>query len=100
MTDKVLSLLGLAQKAGKVQSGEYSCEMSVKKGKAALVILAEDASDRTRKKFRNMCEFYETPLVEYGSRDQLGAGLGKEFRAMAALEDEGFASAVLKLLRK
>ena len=40
MTDKVLSLLGLAQKAGKVQSGEYSCEMSVKKGKAALVILA------------------------------------------------------------
>ena len=52
--DKVLSYLGLATKAGKIQSGEFSTEKSVKCGKAALVIVAEDASDNTKKKFKNV----------------------------------------------
>ena len=41
--DKVLNLIGLAQKAGKVVSGEFMTEKAVKTGEAALVILAEDA---------------------------------------------------------
>ena len=41
--DRVLNLIGLAQKAGKVVSGEFMTEKAVKTGEAALVILAEDA---------------------------------------------------------
>ena len=53
---KVLSMLGLAAKAGKVASGEFSTEKEVKSGNACLVIVAEDASDNTKKLFRNkMC---------------------------------------------
>ena len=52
--DRVLNLIGLAQKAGKVVSGEFMTEKAVKTGEAALVILAEDASENTQKKFRNM----------------------------------------------
>ena len=52
---KVLSMLGLAAKAGKVASGEFSTEKEVKSGNACLVIVAEDASDNTKKMFRNMC---------------------------------------------
>ena len=40
---KVLSMLGLAAKAGKVASGEFSTEKEVKSGNACLVIVAEDA---------------------------------------------------------
>ena len=50
---KVLSMLGLAAKAGKVASGEFSTEKEVKSGNACLVIVAEDASDNTKKLFRN-----------------------------------------------
>ena len=57
--NKVLSLLGLATKAGKVASGEFSTEKSVKTGKGFLVLVADDASQNTRKKFQNMCDFYE-----------------------------------------
>ena len=54
---KVLSMLGLAAKAGKVASGEFSTEKEVKSGNACLVIVAEDASDNTKKMFRNMCKY-------------------------------------------
>ena len=50
--NKVLSLLGLATKAGKVASGEFSTEKSVKTGKGFLVLVADDASQNTRKKFQ------------------------------------------------
>lgn len=58
--DNVLSMLGIAAKAGRVASGEYQTENMVKSGKSHLVIVAEDASDNTKKTFRNKCEFYET----------------------------------------
>ena len=47
--NKVLSLLGLATKAGKIASGEFSTEKSVKSGKGFLVLVAADASENTRK---------------------------------------------------
>ena len=50
--NKVLSLVGLATKAGKIASGEFSTEKSVKTGKGFLVLVAADASENTRKKFR------------------------------------------------
>ena len=61
--NKVLSLLGLATKAGKIASGEFSTEKSVKSGKGFLVLVAADASENTKKKFRNMCEFYEVSFL-------------------------------------
>lgn len=94
--DKVLSYLGLATRAGKIQSGEFSTEKSVKSGKAELVIVAEDASDNTKKKFKNMCTFYEVPFYVYGTKEALGACIGKEFRASLALEDTGFCNAIVK----
>ena len=94
--DKVLNLIGLAQKAGKVVSGEFMTEKAVKLGDAALVILAEDASDNTKKKFGNMCEFYEVPFRTYAAKDYLGHAMGKELRASLAITDEGLAQAIMK----
>ena len=96
--DKVLSLIGLATKAGQTASGEFMTEREVKTGRAALVILAGDSSDNTKKKFRDMCEFYKVPIYFYGDKDTLGHAMGKEFRASLAILDEGFAKGVLKHL--
>ena len=60
--NKALSLISLATKAGKTASGEFCTEKEVKSGKAELVIVADDASDNTKQKFKNMCEFYEVPI--------------------------------------
>ena len=70
--DKVLSLIGLAMKAGKCASGETMTESETKAGKAFLVIVARDASDNTKKKFRDMCKYYRVPICFYGDKDTWG----------------------------
>ena len=97
-SSKALSLVSLATKAGKTASGEFCTEKEVKTGMAELVIVAEDASDNTKKKFKNMCNFYEVPIYFYGDKDTLGHAMGKEFRAMVAVTDAGFAKGIVKHL--
>ena len=74
-SSKALSLVSLATKAGKTASGEFCTEKEVKTGMAELVIVAEDASANTKKKFKNMCDFYEVPIYFYGDKDTLGLSL-------------------------
>ena len=98
MQDKVLSMIGLATKAGKTVSGEFMTEREIKSGRAALVVVAGDSSDNTKKKFLDMCEFYKVPIYFYGDKDTLGHAMGKEFRASLAILDEGFAKGIRKHL--
>ena len=97
-SSKALSLVSLATKAGKTASGEFCTEKEVKTGMAELVIVAEDASANTKKKFKNMCDFYEVPIYFYGDKDTLGHALGKEFRATLAVTDAEFAKGIKKHL--
>ena len=96
--NKVLSLIGLATKAGKTASGEFLTEREVKSGEAALVIVAGDATENTKKKFRNMCDYYKVPIYFYEDKDTLGHAMGKQFRASLAVLDEGFAKGIRKHL--
>jgi len=91
--NKALSMIGLATKAGKVASGEFCTEKEVKSGRAYLVIVA---SDNTKKKFQNMCDFYQVPIYFYKDKDTLGHAMGKEFRASLVILDEGFAKGIRK----
>jgi ribosomal protein L7Ae-like RNA K-turn-binding protein len=95
---KILGLIGLATKAGKIASGEFMTEKSVKTGKASLVIVSEEASDNTKKMFTNMCTYYKVPIYFLGLKDELGHAMGKEMRASLAIVDNGFAKAVVKLM--
>ena len=95
-TDKALGLVGIATKERKVVSGEFMTENAVKSGDAMLVIIASDASDKKKKKFSNMCEFYKVPLRVYATKDELGRAMGKEFRASLAVTDKGLAQAVME----
>ena len=56
MIDKlrVLGMLGLAAKAGKITFGADSCKEAIMKNKVKLIILAQDASERTKTKFIDM----------------------------------------------
>lgn len=95
---KILNLIGLATRARRMVSGEFSTEKAIKDGSASLVIVSEEASQNTRKMFTNMCTYYEVPVYFYGKKEELGSAMGKEIRASLAITDEGFAKAVEKLL--
>lgn len=75
-------------------SGEFSTEKAIKEKKAQLVIVANDASDNTKKNFDNMCQYYKVPLVYYQDKETLGSAIGKEFRASLAVVDRGLATMI------
>ena len=93
---KILSMIGLAVRAGRVASGEFQTETAVKTGTAHLVVVAEDASENTKKLFHDKCSFYQVPVLFMGTKEELGHAIGKEFRASLAILDAGFAEAVMK----
>ena len=97
---KLLSLLGLATKAGKLASGEFQTETAVKDGSAKLVLVAEDASENTKKLFKDKCSYYRVPVYIVGTKEALGAAIGKEYRASVAVLEEGFAKAIQKKMNE
>ncbi|NDO45796.1 ribosomal L7Ae/L30e/S12e/Gadd45 family protein [Clostridium sp. MD294] len=98
--DKIYSFLGLCQKAGKVVSGEVGCEIAVRNKTAKLLLLAEDASENTQKKFQNSAAYYHIPILVLGSKQRIGMALGKESRAIIAITEEGFAKSILQKIEQ
>lgn len=97
---KVLSLIGIAARGRNVVSGEFSTEKSVKDGSAYLVIVAEDASDNTKKKFLDKSRFYEVPCFVFESKENLGHAMGRQMRSSLAVTDSGLANAIMKHLEE
>ena len=96
---KIWSMLGLAKRAGRVETGSLPVEKCIKSYRACLVVVAKDASDRTKKDLRNMCAFREIPLAEYGTKEALGHALGAGAeRSAAAVTDEGLAARIQKMI--
>jgi ribosomal protein L7Ae-like RNA K-turn-binding protein len=98
MQNKVYSFLGLAMKAGKLVSGEDTCERMLKSGKVILLIVAVDASDNTKKNFTNMCSFRKVECRFYGEKNLLGRYIGKELRSVVAVLDRGFAKRLAEII--
>jgi ribosomal protein L7Ae-like RNA K-turn-binding protein len=96
--DKVLSYLGLAMRGRNLVSGELQTEEAVKNGSAVIVIVAGDASENTKKLFRDKCSFYEVPVYEYGTKETLGRAIGKDLRSSLAVTDVGLAQAIEKAM--
>lgn len=99
MGNKTLSMLGIAAKSGNVASGEFAAEKMVKTGRAHLVVVSAEASENTKKKFTNMTDFYDVPLCLFGTKEELGKAIGKDYRAVLAVTDENLANAVREKMR-
>ena len=98
VSKKILSYIGLAQKAGKVAAGEFLTEKAIQEKKAELVLISEEASANTRKKFIDSATYYSVPVYLFGGKEELGHAMGKEFRALLAVTDTGLATAIIKQL--
>ena len=95
---KALSALGMAMRAGKLATGDDTALKAVQHGKARLVLVAADASDNTKKKYRDKCATYGVRLAEAFDRYALGAAIGKADRVIVAVLDNGFADMILRQL--
>ena len=60
--EKVLNILGLAQRAGRLLSGDFIVERSVKRQAYPLLIMAEDCAPNNAKKYIHLAETHKVPL--------------------------------------
>ena len=97
--NKVLVLLGLAKKAGKIEVGEEPTGAAARARDARLLLIASDAADNSYRRLRHFadagaCLYAKLPCT----KDELGRALGRTSCAMAAVTDIGFATAIAEKL--
>jgi ribosomal protein L7Ae-like RNA K-turn-binding protein len=93
---KVLSLLGLAQAAGKVVSGDVATFEALRQHRVKLLIIAVDASSRTKKRFVIAAKSEAVPYLELANMAELGKAIGKPDRAVIGVVDAGFARSLAR----
>lgn len=91
MPDKFLQFLGIARRAGGVQSGSALAEKAVRQGAARLLILASDAAQSTSSLFTGLAGQADIPIVSKYSKSELGQAIGLSERAVIAITDHGLA---------
>lgn len=97
---KLISLLGLAQKAGKAVSGDFAVDSAIRSGKAQLLIIACDTAVNTKKNLQTLASRYNVAVCELMTKDQLGNSIGKAHRASLAITDQGFSKALVAEISK
>lgn len=99
--NRIVNLLMIARKAGKLMLGFDMVSEALKTGKAAAVVFSGDASERTKKEVLFLMKHMgkSVPcytLTEY-TKEELGHSLGK-MTAVLAVCDEGFSGQIAKLV--
>lgn len=99
MNDRVLSLLGLALRGGRLAAGEEPAALAAKANQARLILAASDASGNALRRAEHLAlEGHCLFLVLPHSKAELGGALGRANVALAALTDLGLAAAVAERL--
>lgn len=94
---KILNLLGLAQRARKITTGENLVLDEIQKRRAQVVFLASDCGQATLKKFKDKCQSYHTVLSIDFTRSELSNAIGQE-RTIITVTDSGFGKKFKSLL--
>ena len=98
--ERLSNLLSMAQRANRIVSGAFAAEKAMQEREAVLLLIAGDASEESKAKYLATASKYKIPCVEILDRDALGTCLGKEYRAVAALLDKGFAAKLQRILEE
>lgn len=94
---KILGLIGLSARARKISYGADSVEIQLKKKKVKLIIVAEDASDRTKNKFIKLSNEYNVPIIILSKIDEISKTIGKSNKAIIGIEEENISKEIQKI---
>jgi len=96
VSEKILALLGLANRAGKLAIGFSAVEKMVRRQQRPLVILASDVGAAQLGKIQRW-EPLAGMITDTVSADDLARALGREKLVVVAVSDPGFIKGILKL---
>ncbi len=94
--NRLLNMLGLCMRAGRVISGEKACVQAIRAGAACCAIMDRAAAGNAVKSVTNACEFHQVPLI-WAEEDSLGYAIGKPGRMVAVVTDPSMAEKIINL---
>ncbi len=92
--DKVLGLIGLAKRAGRITAGAELSEDAIRQGKSKLIIIAKDISENGEKAISDCSSYYGVKYLTYATKAELGGAVGTDIRTVISINDDGFARAI------
>ena len=95
---QVANLLGLAQRAGRIISGEELVVKAIQEGKAKLVFLAHDAAPNLSKKIKDKSHYYQVDVSTVFSTLELSSAIGKA-RKVLAITDASFTKKMRSIMQ-
>jgi len=95
--ERLSHLIGLAQRAGKVISGEGLVVKAIQSQQVVLVFLANDAGPNVTKKVTDKSNYYNVEVSTVFNALELSAALGKP-RKVVAIADAGFSKKMRTLM--
>ena len=96
MTERLFNAIGLSMKAGKVKSGAFAAESTIRAGKAKLVLLEETASEATKTRYEHLCAAYGVPFYTV---ETVGSAIGKDSHIVMAVTDPNFRDMIERAMR-
>ncbi|MBO4854384.1 MAG: ribosomal L7Ae/L30e/S12e/Gadd45 family protein [Oscillospiraceae bacterium] len=97
--EKVLSMIGLALKAGRVEIGEEPVGAAARAKKARVILVASDAAPASARRAASFAQSGACILLTVpASKESLGRALGRTSVAMAAVTDIGLAGSIVQKL--
>ena len=95
--DKLLGLLGLAQRAGQLAVGARAVEKMVKQGGKPVVVLATDAGDSQRAKLSKL-QPVRALVDDVLTGEEMARAMGRQKLVVAGVCDPGFVKGILALV--
>lgn len=95
--NKFLNLLGIATRARKIIGGTDLTLTGVRNDEVKLVIMAEECSPRTKKDLHNKASYYNVPVIDTISGNELKTAIGKDRKVMG-ITDSGFAKRLVEIM--
>ena len=92
MKDRLLSLLGIAKRAGRLTAGFDAAVISMKNGESRLLLLSDELSDRSKSAAAAAAEQYGVEFIYSGcTMEETGHALGRKHTGIVSVNDNGFA---------
>lgn len=100
MNERILPLLGMARRAGRLSLGHDAVIGSIVKNKAKLCVVSSDASERLKKELAHACKYDGKNIpIAILNEDMLSVSKAVGCKcAVLTVDDEGFAEKILSMV--
>ncbi len=97
MLNKFYNMLGFAMKSGNLVTGAHTCELNIPTKKISLLIIAQDASDNTKEKFKLLANSNNCKYIIFDTKENLSKAIGKYNRNVYGITNKKFSREIIKI---